>query len=61
MLHQEAASWAVHRLLLHGAALEPSEEDREERYRYPIVSQMHALTFTGLEEICRKSDFRGMI
>lgn len=31
VLHQEAAGWAIHRLLLHGAALKPSEEEQEER------------------------------
>lgn len=45
VLRQESASWAIHSLLLHGAALKPSEEERDERY-----------TANGT---CRKSGSRG--
>ncbi|XP_029991969.1 leucine-rich repeat serine/threonine-protein kinase 2 isoform X2 [Sphaeramia orbicularis] len=37
---QEAASWAIHNLLLHGAGLTPSEEDQEERT--PVHRQLMA-------------------
>lgn len=32
MLRQEAASWAIHSLLLHGAGLKPPEAEQDERY-----------------------------
>ncbi len=32
LLPQEAASWAIHNLLLHGAGVNHSEEEQDERY-----------------------------
>ncbi|XP_049928101.1 leucine-rich repeat serine/threonine-protein kinase 2 [Epinephelus moara] len=37
---QEAASWAIHNLLLHGAGLNPSEEEQDERT--PVHRQLMA-------------------
>ncbi|TNN00130.1 hypothetical protein fugu_011376 [Takifugu bimaculatus] len=40
VLLQEAASWAVHSLLLHGAGLKPSEEEQDQRT--PVHRQLMA-------------------
>lgn len=50
VLLQEAASWAVHSLLLHGAGLKPSEEEQDQRY-----------TCGTATVTCRKSSSRGTI
>lgn len=52
-LPQEAASWAIHNLLLHGVGGKHSEEEQKERYSIKWHTHTHTLyTYSTLMILC---------